>query len=797
MGNSEPQLALRNVLANSSSPYLREHKNNPVTWQEWSENTLALAKKHQRLIFLSIGYSACHWCHVMERESFNSPEVAEILNNYFIPIKLDREVRPDLDDIYMSYVTATTGAGGWPLNVFLTPELKPVFGGTYWPGPTPTTNLKQAVPHDEAPVTFIEILSKMKEVWTTQRERCLQSSSEITDQLLAFAGEGIHSHSDSRAPENEPSSTDPPEPLDLDLLDEALTHFVSRYDAAHGGFSPSATAPKFPTPCNLTFLLRIGAAIARPSTHTRFGFFSPLPGILGKDSCLTAARMSLHTLLAMSRSGLRDQLGYGFHRYSVTTDWNLPHFEKMMCDNAQLLGCFCDAWALGRDPEILGTIYNLVEYFTNPGSPIVHPEGGWYSSEDADSQSTLAPLSNGAIADDRKEGAFYVWTLKEFQSILGDPNASILARHFGVRADGNVPAQHDPHDEFLTQNVLHISATPSVLAKEFGLAEEEVVRVIKSGRAKLAEYRKAKREQPRVDTKIITSWNALAITALARAANTLSTIDRHRAQRCQEAAEKAAAFIRREMFNESTGQLTRISSDPARDDVDVAFIDDYAYLTQANLALYDLTLSQPYLDWAVRLQSYLDEQFIASTTGGYFQCERPRPSAPPEQIIRLKPGTDTALPSPNGTICTNLLYLSSYIQSQSPSQQSTTTKSYIRHARATLDAFAVEILQHPFLYVTLLGALVMEQVGVKTIIAPMTTKDSELRRLKGWGRTVVKGIVSGVTICTQKGVCRALRREDLEDVDELDEGSGQEKAKAKRVGTDDGPATAGPVRESV
>ncbi len=737
----------------------------------------------------------------MERESFNSAEVAEILNNHFIPIKLDREVRPDLDDIYMSYVTATTGSGGWPLNVFLTPDLKPVFGGTFWPGPAASTNPAHATPHDDTPVTFVEILKKMKEVWTTQRERCLQSSTDITNQLLAFAGEGFHSSSNGQARGTEPSPSDPPEPLDLDLFDEALTHFVSRYDATHGGFSPSTTAPKFPTPSNLTFLLRIGAAIAQPSTHTRFGFFSPLPGILGKESCLTAARLSLHTLLAMSRSGLRDQLGYGFHRYSVTADWNLPHFEKMMCDNAQLLGCFCDAWALGRDPEILGTIYNLVEYFTNPESPIVNLDGGWYSSEDADSRTTVSTLSNGSMTDDKKEGAFYVWTLKEFQLILSGPDASILARHFGVKVDGNVPAEYDIHDEFLTQNVLHIDATPSVLAKEFGLAEEEIVRIIKSGRAKLIEHRRMKREQPQVDTKIVASWNALAITNLARAANTLSTIDRHRAQRCQQAAEKAAALIRREMYNESTGQVSRIcprpeaGSNPANGNASTAFVDDYAYLTQANLALYDLTLSQPYLDWAVQLQSYLDKNFFAYTTGGYFQCPRPSDSSPSEQIIRLKPGTDNAMPSPNGTICENLLYLSSYIQSQSSQNTSTFTESHVPNARATLDAFAVEILQHPFLYVTLLGALVMEQVGVKTLVAPMTTKDSEIRRLKGWGRTVVKGIVSEVMICSKDGDCRPLRREDLEDVDELED-DGVMEAKGKGV-ENDGPDATGDVRKNV
>ena len=715
----------------------------------------------------------------MKVESFSSSEVADILNNHFIPIKLDREIRPDLDDIYMSYVTATTGSGGWPLNVFLTPDLKPVFGGTYWPGPNQTTNLKQGSPHDDAPVTFIEILKKVRDIWTTQREQCVQSSAEITDQLLAFAGEGIHSHSHSQARETEATSSDQPEPIELDLLDEALTHFKSRYDAIHGGFSTSTTTPKFPTPPNLTFLLRIGAAIAKPSTHTRFGFSSPIPGILGKDSCLAAARMSLHTLLAMSRSGLKDHLGLGFHRYSVTSDWNLPHFEKMMCDNAQLLGCFCDAWALGRDPEILGTIYNLVDYFTNPDSSILHPPGGWYSSEDADSRTTISSLRNGAMSDDKKEGAFYVWTLKEFQSVLGERDASILARHFGVKVYGNVPAQYDMHDEFLTQNVLHVQATPSVLAKDFGLSEEEIVRIIKSGRSKLVNYRKAKREHPAVDTKIIVSWNALAITALARAANTLAPIDKHRAHRCQVAAEKAAAFIRKEMYDETTGRLSRMflrpSSEPNNGEevINTAFGDDYAYLVQGTLALYDLTLSQPYLDWATHLQSYLDQYFMASTTGGYYQCARPSDSSMSEQIIRLKPGTDNALPSPNGTICTNLLYLASYIQSQSPSSTSQAA-TYSQQARATIDAFAVEILQHPFLYVTLLGSLVMEHVGVKTIIAPMTSRDSGVRRLKGFGRTVVKGIVSEITICSREGVCRPLSKEDLEDGDELDEEDGKE-----------------------
>jgi uncharacterized protein YyaL (SSP411 family) len=778
MGTPEHGPHLQNVLANSTSPYLRAHKDNPVAWQEWSEEAIALAKKHQRLIFLSIGYNACHWCHVMEKESFMASEVAKILNNSFIPIKLDRESRPDLDDIYMNFVTATTGSGGWPLNVFLTPDLHPVFGGTYWPGPSPITNIKQATSHDESAVTFIDILRKMEDVWSNQREKCIRSSSDIVRQLQEFAAEGTHSHSSMQTSRETSPNSDPPEPLDLDLLDDTLDHFISRYDSVNGGFSTSATSPKFPTPANLKFLLRIGAAIAQPSTYTRFGFPNPIPGIIGKESCMKAAAMSLHTLLAMSRSGLRDQLGYGFHRYSVTADWNLPHFEKMTCDNAQLLACYCDAWALGRDPEILGTIYNLVEYFTNPNSPIVRQEGGWYASEDADSHATA-----NTTEDDKKEGAYYVWTLKEFQSILGDQESAILARHFGVSSGGNVPAQHDLNDEFLSQNVLHIAATPSVLAKEFGLAEEEIVRIIKTGRAKLSEHRNTKRGKPTVDTKIITSWNALAIDALARASATLRAIDKTRALRCQEAAERAAHFIRKEMFNEATSQLVRIHQSKTSTNTDKsqepAFIDDYAYLTRSLIALYDLTFSPIYLDWSTKLQTRLDTYFLArpssgnssstnSSGAGYYQSE---PTS--HQILRLKPGTDNSQPSPNGIIAANLLYLSSYLSQSAAEPQLRLAQQYVAQARSTIDAFAVEIIQHPFLYVSLLAAVVIEQIGVKTIIVPRGMRSREVRRLKGFGRTVVRGDVGSVMICTREGVCRELRMGELEDGDADLEDEGQ------------------------
>jgi uncharacterized protein YyaL (SSP411 family) len=682
----------------------------------------------------------------MERESFCSREVAGILNSDFIPIKLDRETRPDLDEIYMSYVTATTGSGGWPLNVFLTPDLQPVFGGTYWPGPRSETPIPKDS-EDEKPPTFVDILYKMKDVWTTQRDKCLQSAADMTSQLQAFAEEGTHSGSEAS---QRSEDSDPPEPLDLDLIDDALEHFFSRYDSINGGFTTGPSSPKFPAPVTLTFLLRVGASVT--STHTRFGFPTPLPGIIGKESCTRAASMVLHTLMAISRSALRDQLGHGFHRYSVTADWNLPHFEKMLYDNAQLLSCYCDAWALGRDPEILGTIYSLVEYLTDPESPIVRPEGGWYASEDADSVPTN-PSADGA-AHAKKEGAFYVWTFKRFGQLLGDRDATIIARHFGVKPDGNVPAQLDIHDEFLSQNTLHIAATPSKLAQEFGLPEDEIVRIIKAGRKKLAEHRNTTRPKPEVDTKFITSWNALAIISLANAAYTLGTFDKERAQRCRDAATKALSFIKANLYDESTGHLTRVYQGGRRDNT--AFLDDYAYLVEALLWTYDLTFDDSYRQWAAQLQGHIAAHF-AAPSGGFYQAAQS-----PDNVIRLKPGTDNTLPSPNGVIANQALYLSSYF----PDEQS----EYAMQARKVLNAFAVEMIQHPFLFTNMLAAVVIDQVGVKGLIVPKDMTDKEVSKLKGFGRTVVKGDVKEVMVCEKEGRCRALRDGELREWDDVDFG---------------------------
>ncbi|KAJ5166819.1 uncharacterized protein N7482_005600 [Penicillium canariense] len=667
---------LVNRLQQSRSPYVRAHLNNPVAWQLWDAEAIELARKYNRMIFLSIGYSACHWCHVMEKESFMSPEVASILNECFIPIKVDREERPDIDDIYMNYVQATTGSGGWPLNVFLTPELEPVFGGTYWPGPNSTTS--------QGPGTtgFVEILEKLSDVWQTQQQRCLESAKDITRQLREFAEEGTHSQHTGREDD---------EDLDLELLEEAYQHFASRYDSIHGGFG---RAPKFPTPSNLSFLLRLGA------------YSKQVRDIVGQDECEKATAMAVTTLVDMARGGIRDHIGHGFSRYSVTTDWSLPHFEKMLYDQAQLLDVYVDAFRLTHDPELLGAVYDLAAYLTT--TPLQSPTGGFYSSEDADSY----PSPNDT---EKREGAFYVWSLKELTQVLGPRDAPVCARHWGVLPDGNVAAEYDPHDEFMNQNVLSVRATPSKLAKEFGLSEEEVVRIIKGGRQKLRDYRERTRGRPDLDDKIIVAWNGLAIGALAKCSVLFSEIESPKAIQCHEAAARAISFIKDNLFDKATGKLWRIWRDGHRGDTP-GFADDYAYMASGLLDMYEATFDDSYLQFAERLQKYLNEYFLATsdaTSSGYYNTSSEQTPGMPGPLFRLKTGTESATPSVNAVIARNLLRLSALLQDD----------SYRTLARQTCNSFAVEILQHPFLFVGLLDAIVGLQIGTRTITGVFCTAD--------------------------------------------------------------------------
>lgn len=513
----------------------------------------------------------------MEKESFMSQEVATLLNHSFVPIKLDREERPDIDEVYMNYVQATTGSGGWPLNVFLTPDLEPVFGGTYWPGPNSTSIRRLGA---DGPVTFIDILEKLNEVWQTQQLRCKESAKEITKQLREFAEEGTLAKRPDAQGEDE---------LEIELLEEAYQHFASRFDSLNGGFS---SAPKFPTPVNLSFLIRLSKY---PST---------VSDIVGYEECDRAAEMAIKSLVKMARGGIRDQIGYGFARYSVTADWSLPHFEKMLYDQAQLLDVYVDAFNTKSDPELLGAIYDISTYLTSP--PILATFGGFNSSEDADS----LPSPND---NEKREGAYYVWTLKELRQILGQPDAQVCARHWGVLEDGNVAHGNDPHDEFINQNILSIRDTPSKLAKEYGLSEEDVIKIIRTSREKLRQHRDAKRVRPDLDDKIIVAWNGLAIGALAKCSTYLEAFDTTRAETCRTAAENAVQFIKRSLFDAETHQLWRIYRDGSRGDTP-GFSDDYAYLTWGLIKLYEATFDDSYLRFAEQLQSKWYKEAIHSRT---------------------------------------------------------------------------------------------------------------------------------------------------------------------------------------
>ncbi|KAF2711108.1 hypothetical protein K504DRAFT_475936 [Pleomassaria siparia CBS 279.74] len=717
---------LKNRLNESRSPYVRGHMNNPVAWQMWGPEAIELARKSNRLIFVSIGYAACHWCHVMERESFENAEVAAILNSSFIPIKIDREERPDVDRIYMNYVQATTGSGGWPLNVFITPDLEPIFGGTYWPGPGSTMAVGEHV-------GFVGILQKIRDVWKNQQQRCLDSAKEITIQLREFAQDGSFSRREGADPDG----------LELELLDEAYEHYAAKYDETYPGFPRGA--PKFPTPTNLSFLLKLSQ------------YPSAVADVIGTKECSIAKDMVLSILNAMNKGGIHDQIGNGFARYSVTRDWSLPHFEKMLYDQAQLLPVYLDAYLLTRDADLLSAVHDIATYLITP--PMQSPTGGFFSAEDADS--LYRPTDK-----EKREGAFYVWTLKEFQTVLGDRDADILARYYNVKDEGNVSPEHDAHDELIDQNVLAIVSDPASLAKEFALSTEEVKKILVQSRATLLQYRNKERPRPALDDKIVVCWNGLAIGALARTSAALSYSDPEKSKLYHEAAKKAAVFIKKELYDSTSHTIKRVYREGPGDVP--GFADDYAYLISGLIDLYEATFNDTYLQWADDLQKSQIVQFWDKQHLGFFST----PEHQTDLIMRLKDGMDNAEPGTNGVSARNLDRLGALLEDE----------EYVKKARDTASAFEAEIMQHPFLFAGMMDAVVVGKLGIKhSVITGEGEKVEEwLRRYRakplslstisrvgnGRGEWLRKrnGLVKsmdtekeGVMVC-EKGACR----DDLE-----------------------------------
>jgi uncharacterized protein YyaL (SSP411 family) len=576
-----------NRLARERSPYLLQHATNPVDWYPWNDEAFARARAEDKPIFLSIGYSTCHWCHVMEHESFENPQIAALLNEHFVSIKVDREERPDIDRVYMSFVQATTGQGGWPMTVFLTPELKPFYGGTYFP---PTSRWGRP--------GFEDVVTEIARVWKEDRARVNEAATELTERLKKVTHGG--------RPEAEIA--------DPDALDSALEQFQETFDPRYAGFGD---APKFPRPSALLFLLR---------AHARTGSQSALS-------------MATATLRAMAIGGMRDHIGGGFHRYSVDAAWRVPHFEKMLYDQAQLVLAYLEAAQATGEPFYTAVAEDTLHYVLRD---LTGPEGAFYSAEDADS---MPPDAASGQASGKKEGAFYVWTEAEMTEILGD-DMDIARRRFDIEPGGNAPS--DPQGEFTGRNLLYIAQPIGDIAIRSGKTEQEVMAALERIRRKLFDARE-KRPRPDRDDKVLTAWNGLMIAAFARAGRVLP--DSPHRDTYLNAAIDAATFIRRTLWREADRRLLRRYRD-GEAAID-AYAEDYAFLVWGLLELLQATGEAGWLSWAIELQRRLDDLFWDEAEGGWFSTTGDDPTV----LLRLKEDYDGAEPSAASIAALNALTL--------------------------------------------------------------------------------------------------------------------------------------------
>jgi len=623
---SHPTPRKPNLLAGEKSPYLLQHQFNPVHWRPWSPATLADASREQKPIFLSIGYSTCHWCHVMERESFEDEDIASFLNHHFISIKVDREERPDLDRIYMTFLQATVGQGGWPLNVFLTPDLKPFFGGTYFP---PSTR--------QGRIGFLDLLEQIRRAWTDRRADVERSADSIHGQIMRWAQRSLVGEA----------------PLEPGWLAEAARQLKAAYDPRFGGFG---TAPKFPQPSQAIFLLRYGK---------RF-----------RDT--EAVRMALHTCERMAAGGIHDQLGGGFSRYSVDDQWLVPHFEKMLYDNAQLVQLYLDAFLVSGNPAHAATARDTIEYVLRD---LTHPEGGFYSAEDADSEG--------------KEGRFYCWTLAELQDLLTPAELAIVVRHFGITQEGNFLDHSDP-DPLPGQNVLSI-ADPLLTPAEMAL--------LASARRKLFLTR-SQRVRPHLDDKILANWNGLMLGCLARAAAVLQD------ESYLTAARKNLAFLQARLWDPVHRRLHHRWRDGARDDTQL--LDDYAFLLDGVLHFYEATLDAPDLEFATLLAEAMLAGFLDSENGGFWQAGADQR----DLIVRFKDDHDGAEPSGNSVACLALLRLAA-ITGQS---------RYEDAAEATLRSLSAPLRDSPHALPHLLLALDFTLTPRRRVVIAGPAQEQDIRK---------------------------------------------------------------------
>jgi uncharacterized protein len=554
-----------NRLAREKSPYLLQHAHNPVDWFAWNDEAFEKSRAENKPIFLSIGYATCHWCHVMERESFEDEKIGNFLREHFVSIKVDREERPDVDKIYMTFVQSTTGGGGWPMSVFLTPDLKPFFGGTYFP-PQPA--------HGRS--SFLQLLEQIANLWRERKNEIIASAGEIHARL-----ENANANA---AGEN--SS------LSADVLKNALEIFKASYDSIHGGFGG---APKFPQPSIPSFVLRA----AKKFNHHG------------------AIKMVLQTCDAMAAGGIHDQLGGGFARYAVDAEWLVPHFEKMLYDNAQLAQLYLDAFLISKNEIYANVARDILDYVLRD---MTHPGGGFYSAEDADSEG--------------QEGKFYCWTRAEFSTLLTPEEFNVAVKFFGITAAGNF-TDHSHPQPLPGLNVL------SVVDPEIPEADKNL---LASAEEKMRGAR-AKRVRPFLDDKILASWNGLMVGAFARAGIVLGE------EKYLAAAEKNLRFLREKLWDENSRTLFHRWRDGERDRAQL--LEDYACVLSGAIDLYEAALEPGHLDFAVELAEALLAKFYDAENGGFWQSA----AGSTDLILRVKDDYDGAEPSGNSVATLALLKL--------------------------------------------------------------------------------------------------------------------------------------------
>ncbi len=623
-----------NRLAREKSPYLLQHAHNPVDWFAWNDEAFARARAENKPIFLSIGYSTCHWCHVMERESFEQENIGAFLNEHFVSIKVDREERPDVDKIYMTFVQSTTGSGGWPMSVFLTPELKPFFGGTYFP-----PDARHGRP------SFLQLLQQISQLWQERREELTASAEEI--------------HAKLELKLNNTASEDLL--LNAEVIRRAGAMFKEAYEPQHGGFGG---APKFPQPSIPSLVLRYAK---------RF-------------SDAEAAKMVLHTCDAMAAGGIHDQLGGGFARYSVDAEWLVPHFEKMLYDNAQLVQLYLDACLLSQsetsNPKsqvYADTARDILDYVLRD---MTHPDGGFYSAEDADSEG--------------QEGKFYCWTQAELSKLLTVDEFNVAAKYFGITKEGNF-VDHSHPQPLQGLNVLSI-VNPDVAAQDQPL--------LAAAKIKMCEIR-AKRIRPHLDDKILASWNGLMLGAFARASVVLDQ-EKYRA-----AAEKNLLFLQTKLWDAEAKILFHRWRDGERDTVQL--LEAYAFLLSGVIDLYEATLAPNHLDFAIELAETMLAKFYDTENGGFWQSA----AGATDLILRVKDDYDGAEPSGNSVATLALLKLGTI----------TGRKNFTEAAKKTLNLFAHRLQNFPQALPFMLHAVDFQLEDPRRVVIAGETGSVRLKEL--------------------------------------------------------------------